>query len=81
MNAGERLILVKQTLDLALQDGVLLRPSAISISVETLSNQQDHYRVSLTYDTRSLGLMRLPGIATFIPETLTSSYDVRHGGL
>lgn len=81
MNAGERLSLVKQTLDLALRDGVLLRPSAISISVETLSNQQDHYRVSLTYDTRSLGLMRLPGIATFIPETLTSSYDVRHGGL
>lgn len=81
IDAGERLSLVRQSLDRALGDGVLLRPASISVSVDSLSADRAHYRVSLSYDTRALGLGRIPGVATFVPETLTSSFDVRNGGL
>ena len=78
---SERLSLVRQSLDRSLEDGTLLPAAAISVTVASLSADRRYYRVSLSFDTQALGLRRFPGIATVMPATLISSYDVRSGGL
>ncbi|MGW5960865.1 TadE/TadG family type IV pilus assembly protein [Methylorubrum thiocyanatum] len=77
----ERSNLVRQSLARSLEDGTLLPASAISVTVASLSADRRHYRVSLSFETQALGLRRFPGLATVLPATLISSYDVRSGGL
>lgn len=80
-NEEERANLIRQTLNRSLEDGALLPAAAITVTIASLSADRKHYRVSLSFDTRTLGLRRFPGLSTVMPDTLTSSYDVRSGGL
>lgn len=78
---GERLLLAQRSIDAGLSSGYLVKAQAIKLQIGSVSLGQPTYRVALSFDVQSLGLSRVPGFAMLAPATLTSSYDVRPGGL
>lgn len=80
-NDSERLLLAQQSINTALATGYLVKPQAIKLQIGSVGSDQTTYRVALSFDAGSLGLSKVPGFSAFAPSTLTSSYDVRRGGM
>ncbi|WP_232628672.1 TadE/TadG family type IV pilus assembly protein [Methylobacterium sp. Leaf118] len=80
-NDSERSLLAQQSINTALATGSLVKPQAIKLQIGSTGAGQTTYRVALSFDARSLGLSKVPGFSAIAPSTLTSSYDVRPGGM
>lgn len=80
-NDSERLLLAQQSIKTALATGYLVKPQAVKLLIGPAGSGQATYRVALSFDARSLGLSNVPGFSSVAPATLTSSYDVRPGGM
>lgn len=81
INDAERTALALQSVKAGLASGSLIRPGSIDTAITDDPADPQLYRVTLTFDARSLGLASVPGIALVAPAVLTSSFSVRRGGL
>lgn len=77
----ERASLARQQVNAALTSGAIFRPGSIDIQVATDPGDATLYRVTLSFDSRKLGLPGFSGLLTLPPDLIRSSVSVRKGGL
>jgi Flp pilus assembly protein TadG len=78
---AERASLARQQVNAALVSGTMFRPGMIDVQVATDPGDTTLYRVTLSFDSKNLGLSGLSGLVPLPPDLIRSSVSIRKGGL
>lgn len=77
----ERSTLARQRVASALASGAMFKPGTVEVQVGPDPADATIYTVTLSFDTRSLGLSGFSGLIPIPPDLIRSSVSVRRGGL
>lgn len=78
---AERASLAQSTVDHSLSAGALFKPSSVAVQVGSSPLDAAVYTVTLTVDATSLGLNAFSRLLPLFPTMLSSTVNVRRGGL